>query len=389
MHFPLHTQEPDSRGQSHYAEAKRVTIVGAVVDLVLGVSKIAIGTLGHSQGLVADGIHSLSDLVTDFMVLWAAKHGNVEADSDHPYGHERIQTAATVFLGVALIVVALGIALDAVDRLINPESLQTPRKLTIVIAAISIIAKEWIYHYTIRVARRTRSALLKANAWHSRSDALSSVVVLVGIVGSIAGLTYLDSVAAVIVAAMIVRVGWHLGWDSVQELIDTGLDKTLLEKMRQTMLAVDGVRGIHRLRTRRMAHQVVADVHVMVEPLISVSEGHRISEEVERAFERELDDDTDITVHIDPEEDEFGPPALLPLRGEIVPPLLKQWSELCDIPVDHVVLHYLERKVEIELHLSAQPPLQSEILQQRIKQLRELYAEDTRVGQVNAVVSAT
>lgn len=369
-------------------EARRVTIIGALVDLVLGVSKILIGIPGHSQGLVADGIHSLSDLITDFLVLWATKYGSLEADADHQYGHERIQTAATVFLGIALIAVALGIAIDAVDRLLNPEALQTPAKLTLLVAAISIVAKEWIYHYTMRVARRTRSALLKANAWHSRSDALSSVVVLAGIIGAIAGLKYLDSVAAVIVAAMIVKVGWHLGWDSIQELIDTGLDKNRLEKMQRTMLAVEGVRDIHRLRTRRMAHQIIADVHVMVEPLISVSEGHRISEEVERAFERELDDDADVTVHIDPEEDEFGPPALLPLRGEIVPPLLERWAELSEAPVEHVVLHYLERKVNIEIHLSGQPPIKPELLKQHIKHLRSLYAGDPMIGKVNAVVSA-
>ncbi len=385
----MHNPDSGSKDQNRYAEAKRVTIIGALVDLLLGVSKIIIGIVGHSQGLLADGIHSLSDLVTDFLVLWATKYGSLEADADHQYGHERIQTAATVFLGIALIAVAVGIAIDAVDRLVNSESLQTPTKLTLLIAAISIVAKEWIYHYTMRVARRTRSALLKANAWHSRSDALSSVVVLVGIIGAIAGLKYLDSVAAVIVAAMIVKVGWHLGWDSIQELIDTGLDKTRLEKMQHAMLAVDGVRGIHRLRTRRMAHQIIADVHVMVEPLISVSEGHRISEEVERAFERELDEDADVTVHIDPEEDETGSPALLPLRGEIVPPLLDRWAELCDIPVEHVVLHYLERQVNIELHLSGKPPIKSELLMRHIERLRELYASDAMIGEVSAVVSAS
>jgi cation diffusion facilitator family transporter len=386
MHAPLINPQQNNPGQVKYAETKRVTIIGAVIDLILGVAKIGIGIVGHSQGLVADGIHSLSDLVTDFLVLWAAKYGSLEADADHQYGHERIQTVATVFLGAALIVVALGIAIDAIDRLINPESLQTPARLTLLVAAISIVAKEWVYHYTMRVARRTRSALLKANAWHSRSDALSSGVVLVGILGAIAGLTYLDSVAAVIVAAMIIRVGWHFGWDSVQELIDTGLDKTRLEKMRRSMLAVEGVRDLHRLRTRRMGHQVIADVHVMVEPLISVSEGHRISEEVERVLEGELQDDTDITVHIDPEEDESAPPALLPLRGEIVPQLASQWSELSETPIDHVVLHYLDRKVDVELHLAAQPGTDARDLRRAIEQLRERYADDSRTGKINAVV---
>ncbi len=185
-------------------------MIGAVIDFALGIAKIVVGIIGHSQGLVADGVHSLSDLATDAIVIWAAKQGTREADSEHPYGHERIQTVATVLLGLALIAVAIGIAYDAISRLFHPESLAAPTTLTLIVAAISIIAKEGIYHYTIRVARRIRSKLLTANAWHSRSDALSSVVVLLGILGAMAGLSYLDAVAAVIVAAMIAHVAWRL-----------------------------------------------------------------------------------------------------------------------------------------------------------------------------------
>ena len=387
MHHLFDKAGSNDQKSNHYGEARRVTLVGALVDLVLGVSKISIGLLGHSQGLVADGIHSISDLITDFLVLWATKYGSLEADADHQYGHERIQTAATVFLGIALIAVAIGIGIDATNRLLRPESLETPLKPTLLVAAISILAKEWIYHYTMRVARRTRSALLKANAWHSRSDALSSIVVLIGIIGAMAGLKYLDSVAAVIVAAMIVKVGWHLSWDSIQELIDTGLDRSRLEKMQQAMLAIEGVKGVHRLRTRRMAHQIIADVHVMVAPYISVSEGHRISEEVERAFARELDDETDVTVHIDPEEDENASPALLPLRSEIVPSLVTRWSALSEVPVDHVVLHYLERVVDIELHLAAQPQIQPDLMKRHLQQIQKDYTGDLTIGRISAVIA--
>jgi divalent metal cation (Fe/Co/Zn/Cd) transporter len=343
-----------------YSETRRVTLIGAVIDLVLGIAKILIGIVGHSHGLVADGVHSLSDLVTDGLVIWAAKYGNQEADAEHPYGHERIQTISTVLLGLALIIVALLIAYDAVMRLLSSESMEVPGNLTLAVASISILAKEWIYRYTMRVARRIRSRLLTANAWHSRSDALSSLVVLVGIIGSMLGLNYLDTVAAIVVAAM---------------------------SMRKTMLSIEDVRDIHQLRTRRMGPQVIADVHVIVRSDISVSEGHRISEEVERVLVGELDDPADITVHIDHEEDETGVPAYLPLRGELMPGLRKNWSAICSIPIERVALHYIDKKISIDLTLSPNDVSNLEELRHFAEQLQQKYADDSQFGKINVYLS--
>ena len=164
-----------------------MTLIGAVVDLSLGVVKFVVGRLAGSQPLVADGIHSLSDLATDFMVLFAAKHAHREADAEHPYGHGRIETVATVALGASLIIVAIGISFDAVRRMLNPELLMHPGVLALVVAMISVASKEAIYQYTARIARRLRSSMLQANAWHSRSDAISSIVVVIGIAGAVAG----------------------------------------------------------------------------------------------------------------------------------------------------------------------------------------------------------
>ena len=186
-----------------YAEVRKVTLIGSVVDLLLGVSKIIIGYAAYSQALIADGIHSLSDLATDFMVIFASKHASRDADEEHPYGHGRIETVMTVVLGAALILVGIGIAYDAVNRLFVPETIVIPTMMAVVVAIISIVSKEIIYHYTMRSARRLRSNLLRANAWHSRSDAISSVIVLIGLIGAMAGLFYLDAVAAVAVAFMI------------------------------------------------------------------------------------------------------------------------------------------------------------------------------------------
>ena len=167
-----------------YAIIRRVTLVGAAVDLILAAGKIGGGFAAQSQSLVADGVHSLSDLVTDLLVLVAAKLSRAKPDADHPYGHERIETAATVALGVVLIVIGVGIAFDSLWRLFHPEDLQIPAWWAMAIAAVSVGFKEGVYHYTIRAARRFRSRLLEANAWHARSDAASSIVVIVGVGGA-------------------------------------------------------------------------------------------------------------------------------------------------------------------------------------------------------------
>jgi cation diffusion facilitator family transporter len=369
-----------------YLEIRRVTVIGAVIDLVLGIAKIIFGLFGHSHGLVADGVHSLSDLATDVLVVWAARHGTQEADEEHPYGHERIQTIATVLLGLALIMVGLGIAYNAVNRLVSPETLIAPSNVTLAVAFLSIIAKEWIYQFTMRVAHRIQSKLLKANAWHSRSDALSSVVVLIGIGGTMIGVDYLDALAAVAVGAMIIHVGWRLGKDSVHELIDTGLDKKHLDNMRNTMLSVEDVKDVHQLRTRRMGHQVFADVHVIVAPDVSVSEGHRISEEVERVLTKQLDEPTDVTVHIDTEEDQEEPPNYLPLRSELMPGLRKHWSEICDIPIQRTTLHYLRGKIRIELFLSMADIKDTEIIKKYAGQLSQKYAGEDQIETIDLVL---
>jgi len=373
----------NEENNQRYLAIKRVTVIGAVLDLVLGLAKIGFGFIGHSHGLVADGVHSLSDLATDVLVIWAARHGTQEADEEHPYGHERIQTIATVLLGLALMVVGLGIAYNAVNRLVSPETLITPSNATLAVALLSILVKEWVYQFTIRVANRIQSKLLKANAWHSRSDALSSVVVFVGIAGTMLGIDYLDALAAIAVAAMIIHVGWRLGMDSVHELIDTGLDKKNLDNMRNTMLSVEDVKDIHQLRTRRMGHQVFADVHVIVAPDISVSEGHRVSEEVERVLTDQLDEPTDVTVHIDTEEDEEAPPVYLPLRSALMPTLNAHWSDICDIPIQRVSLHYRRKKIGIELFLSVEDVPDMEKIKQYADQLRLKYADEDQIETIS------
>ena len=337
-----------------YAVIRRVTLVGAAVDLVLTLGKIGGGLVAQSQSLVADGVHSLSDLVTDMLVLLAARFARAKPDADHPYGHERIETAATVGLGVVLIVIGAGIALDALWRLFHPEELQTPAWWAMAIAAVSVVFKEAVYHYTMRAARRHRSKLLEANAWHARSDAASSIVVIVGVGGALLGLGYLDAIAAVIVSWMIARMGYRLARQSVEELIDTGLDPEQVEAIRKALMAVDGVRDLHLLRTRQMGPKSLVDVHILLDdPKLSVSEGHQISETARADLIREFRDIEDVTVHIDPEDDEeVAQGRHLGLRRDIEAKLRAAWSDVPEAAaIRRINLHYLDGRIQVEVEL--------------------------------------
>lgn len=331
----------------------RTTLVGGISNLVLSVVKIAAGWFGHSYALIADGIHSLSDLLSDLMVWYAGHKAGYGPDQDHPYGHARFETVATLAMGFLLLAVAIGIGWDAGRRLFAPESLLQPEPIALYAALASILIKESLYWYTLAAARRVRSDLLRANAWHHRSDAISSIVVVVGLAGTLAGLPYLDDIAAILVALMIARIAWDLGWQATRELVDTGLDPGQLARIREIIMGIGGVRDAHMLRTRTYGGRASADVHVLVDPRISVSEGHAISVLVEQRLKREIDDMTDVTVHIDPEDDETAPPTMgLPMRTEALARLAALWSdEPAALARERVVLHYLDGQIEVDLLL--------------------------------------
>ncbi|HHH44544.1 MAG TPA: cation transporter [Gammaproteobacteria bacterium] len=342
----------DVTKNARYREVRKVTLIGSVVDLLLGVAKILVGWAAHSQALIADGLHSLSDLATDFVVLYAAKHAHREADEDHPYGHGRIETLATVGLGITLIGVAFGIGYDATQRMNEPDLLLAPGLLALVVAFVSVLAKEIIYQYTKNAAQRLRSNMLMANAWHSRSDAISSIVVVIGIGGAMMGHAYLDAVAAIAVAVMIAKIGFDLVRDSTRELIDTALEPEVVDAIRREIASVDGVRALHMLRTRRSGGDALIDLHVQVDPCISVSEGHQIGDTVRRRLLERIEEVTDVTVHIDPENDERESLSdKLPLRGDVIRRLEQQWADIEGLDAEHITLHYLCGKLSIDLEL--------------------------------------
>lgn len=357
------------------SEINKVTLWGVVINVVLSVAKLLGGVWGHSHALIADGLHSLSDLASDGMVLFAASHSGEEADEDHPYGHARFETIATVGLAVLLIVVGLGIAYDALMRLTVETQIELPAIFTLWIAGFSILSKEALYHYTRIAGKRINSSMLEANAWHHRSDAVSSIVVLIGIVGAQMGMPKLDAFAAIVVALMIIKIGYELGYSSVQELVDTALDPAVVDKIRDKILSHEDVRELHMLRTRRMGHNALVDVHILVSPKLSVSEGHNISEAVERNLIESFEEINDVTVHIDPEDDELS--ALnrnLPTRSALIIELNQVWSKIPELAyIDDITLHYLSGVISVEASL----PLANLESVENAARIKQLFRETT------------
>ncbi|SMN16930.1 Cobalt-zinc-cadmium resistance protein [uncultured Candidatus Thioglobus sp.] len=342
------TVNPTSRTKA----TQKITIIGAIVDLSLAILKIIAGVIGNSGALIADGIHSFSDLLSDGIVLYAAKHSQEDADEDHPYGHQKFETVATLGLAVILALVGVGIIFDGFDRLNNPAAL-THINLLLGVAGISIFTKEMLYWYTLKIAKTYNSDMLKANAWHHRSDALSSVVVFAGVLGTTLGFVYLDAVAAIVVGLMVIYIAWELGTNATKELVDTSIDAEELTKLRYALGQISGVNNVHSLRTRKIGHTISADVHVQVDPFLSVSEGHMISVSVERVAKECLEDLTDVTVHIDPEDDEMiAPFKNLPERAEALGILTKAlYNNKCDGEINRIQLHYLDGKIHVDFYL--------------------------------------
>lgn len=329
----------------------RATYVGALVNIILVVIKLGAGFLGQSTALIADGIHSLSDLASDFFVIVAIKLGERKADYNHPYGHRRFETIATVLLGFWLNIIALGISWDAIERLLNPENLLIPSKNTIGIAMISILLNEWLFRYTKRISKITGSKLLLANAWHHRSDALSSIVVIFGIGSVLIGYPFADAIAAVIVAVMIAKMGFGLVWESINELVDSALPPTNIKEIKQFVQQIPGVIGVHLLRTRYMREDAYVDIHIVVNPRISVSEGHMIGDAVRVNLKTKFTDIVDILVHIDPENDEFEENNKKLLSRLEVKTYLQQYLAKFIHTIDDFRIHYLDGQIEIELVL--------------------------------------
>ena len=293
------TEDTEHTPQERAAAASRSTWVSVVVNLVLSTVQIVVGVWAKSQSLIADGIHSLSDLVADFVVLFANHHSQKDADEDHPYGHQRFETAASLVLGLLLLAVGVGMVWSAVVKLENPESVPQVHSVALWVAGGALVGKELLFRYMLAVAKKVKSSMLVANAWHARADAASSLVVGVGIAGNLAGYPILDPIAALIVGFMVGKMGWEFGWDAMHDLMDRAVDEQEVQAIRQTLLDTPGVAGVHDVRTRKMGDMVVVDAHLEVDAQITVEEGHDIAVEArQRVMQRHRV--LNLMTHVDP-----------------------------------------------------------------------------------------
>ncbi|MGQ4001679.1 cation diffusion facilitator family transporter [Francisellaceae bacterium CB299] len=342
---------------NRYQITKKVTLVGMFINSLLAFVKMLIGIVGRSPALFADGVHSLSDLISDVMVLFAAKYANKGEDDDHPYGHEKIETLATLVISALLITAGFMIVYHSLATLISGEY-SMPDKFTMYAAIFSIFGNEFIYQYTMRAANKIDSDMLRASAWHSRSDMWSSVVVLVGLIGAFYGFIWMDALAAFVVCYMIVKMGVKWGYSSVAELIDEGVDDDTRKSIKDIIANTEGVEDFHYLRTRKMAGKIILDVHVLVDKYSTASEGHYVAEIVKSNIYHNVENIKDITVHIDVANHEDGVIKLEnfePSRKDIYQAILDFLAEYNldkSLLLDKkMAIYYFENIIQVDLYV--------------------------------------
>ncbi len=338
--------------EQRHQEIRKVTWIGIVVNVLLAMAQVVSGIFAHSQALIADGIHTLADLFSDFVVLITAQQAAKAADEDHPYGHGRFETLSSIFLGGLLIAVAIGIGMRGVESVFADDA-QPLEFFALFFALLAIVCKEFLYRYTLRVSQRIKSTLLESNALHHRSDVLSSIVVLIGIGAQLAGVPYMDVLAAIVVAIMIALMGVHLIRKAFAELIDTSLDQELVADITKHILDTDGIVDVHSLRSRSMGGQGYIDTEIRVNPHLSVSEAHFISLHLEQSIKKRYPQIQDVTVHIDPvAHDQHDDIEQLPSRAEVLFSLYSVWESVQDSDkILNIRLHYLGDEIEIEIIL--------------------------------------
>ena len=298
----MKTNKQETREQAIY----KVTWIGFFVNMLLSVGKLIAGFVGRSGAMIADGVHSVSDFATDIVVLLFVRISAKPKDEDHDYGHGKYETLATVVIGVALAAVAIGILVDSAERIaqvLRGESIARPGIVALVAAAVSIVAKEALYWYTMLTAKRVDSPALKANAWHHRSDAFSSIGTLIGIGGAYflsEQWRVLDPIAAIVVGALIIKVAYDLVMPGLNELLERSLPKEQEDEIVALVLADKRLSDVHNLKTRRIGAGIAVELHVRVQGNMTVNESHAITRNIEQLLRQQYGDRTQVIIHIEP-----------------------------------------------------------------------------------------
>lgn len=283
-----------------------MTLIGTVVNALLIVLKLVAGIIGRSSAMVADAVHSLSDFVTDAIVLIFVRIAGLPSDKGHDYGHGKYETLATLIIGCILAMAGIGLLISGIEQVVrsfNGEHLPRPRMVALIVAVLSIASKEWLYRYTVKVGRATESQAVIANAWHHRSDAISSGGTLVGIAGAMflgEQWRILDPLAAVMVSMFIIKSGYDIIRPSVGELLEASLPDSQEREIRTLVMSIDGIKNVHNLRTRRIGCTIAADMHVKMDGGMSLSEAHALASRAERAIKSQFGENSIVTIHMEP-----------------------------------------------------------------------------------------
>ncbi|HUT55358.1 MAG TPA: cation diffusion facilitator family transporter [bacterium] len=310
MTDPLPSAANDPAGGAmQVKQVKVVTWTGMVINILLSGFKIFCGIIGSSQAIIADGFHSLSDTTTDVAVLVGVNYWTAPPDDSHPHGHRRIETIITMLIGLALAIVAIGIGYKAITTLHEMHA-SPPGLITLIAALASIISKEALYQWTVLVGKRVKSNAVVANAWHHRSDALSSVPVAAAIAGArfFPGWTFLDHLGAILVSAFILQAAWKIAWPALKELSDSAAPPEICNAIAEISLSTPGVRSVHRVRTRQLGYGLQVDLHVQVEGFLNVKQGHDISMDVKKRLIEKGPNVVDVVTHLEPYDPTAAPP---------------------------------------------------------------------------------
>jgi cation diffusion facilitator family transporter len=286
-------------------QIQKITLISLLANIALSIIKFIIGTLGNSQAVVADALHSFSDTSSDFVILFGVHYWTAPPDETHPYGHQKIESFATIIIGLILIFVAGSIGFSGIVTLLQRDQVQaTLSWIAVAGPLISIIIKEILFQITYKVGIKTNSSSVRANAWHHRSDALSSIPVLIAVIASLINpdLNFLDQIGAIIVSAFIMKIGLGILFTSINDLLDTGISQEKIKDLEKIILNIENVKGVHKLRTRKLANCIYIDLHLEVAGTLSVIEGHNISEEVKTILMAQNPKIIDVMVHLEPEK---------------------------------------------------------------------------------------
>ena len=337
--------------------ALKVTLLGLAANLILALAKGFIGIIANSSALIADAGHSVSDLLSDGITLWAVRMSGIPKDKNHPYGHGKFETVGSFIIALLLLFTGIGVAGHVFNRMDAPV---VPGTIALWMAGIAIIVKEALFHVTRMVGRRTGSRVLMANAWHHRSDAISSVAALLGIAGAQLGIPLMDPIAGMLVAGLIIKTGIDIGYESIRELTDETVEEDVISELGKIMSGIEGVDHYHEMRARRMGPHLLVDMHIQVDSMMSISAAHQVAERVRLEILEKLPAVNEVLVHVDAEDDFFGDEGserlqdivLMRPQSEIEIDVKKVLDQIPEIQgITHIYCHYLNQKLTVQVNI--------------------------------------